>query len=460
MIDFNKFRKACPLDPEFVTILQFEASYHRLGNLAEGLNACSLVLEKNSKQIARQDIQVSLASELREQTLLYLNRYIKAMLWIYGGSKLYTDLPADIIAELQKDFSSEGKQSFDADFIVEGIFGKKFEIIFCETAQLPAAQTESKSMGGHAGGQRLGFDLGGSDKKIAAISNEEVLYTESIIWDPYPQTDLNWHRAEFKQLLKLGAEKLEKVEAVGGSVPGIVMDDKVKVGSLFRGLSGQDRSDSCDVFGQTVAEFFGAVPFSLANDGDVTALAGAMILKKKNLLGIAMGTSEAAGYANPSGSINSWFSELAFVPVDMGPDRSQDEWSKDWGTGVEYFSQQAVIRLAKKVGIHLDENLSKPKKLVEVQKALADGHEGAEKIFQTIGSYLAHTLPWYHRFYQMENVLLLGRVLKGRGGQIIIEVANQLLAECYPELKLNLMTLSDEEILHGQAMAAASLASV
>ncbi|MEM9424360.1 MAG: ROK family protein, partial [Spirochaetota bacterium] len=198
--------------------------------------------------------------------------------------------------------------------------------------------------------------------------------------------------------------------------------------------------------------------FRLANDGDVTALAGAMLLKKNNLLGIAMGTSEAAGYANAQGSVNSWFSELAFVPVDMGSSRSQDEWSKDWGTGVEYFSQQAVIRLAPKAGIELPAELAKPRKLSLVQEKLSQGHEGAANIYRSIGCYLAYALPWYHRFYRMENVLLLGRVLKGEGGKILLAEAEKVLAAEFPQLKLQLFTLSDDEILHGQAMAAASLA--
>ena len=453
------------LDPTYLPMIEFERQYRakadRLANEKNdenGIFRCVLSLTKNPNQIACQELRLSLAPELETETLLYLNRFIKSMLWLYGGYRLCANLPQRWADALQKSFSAEGEQRFDADFIGDQIFGRKLEIVSSE--DLPHPRTESLSLGGKSDGLRLGFDLGGSDKKIAAIADGKLLFATSIIWDPYPQTDLRWHKREFAELLRLGKSKLPgPVEAVGGSVPGIVMDNQIKVGSLFRGIAGSlQRKESQNIFAAVAAECFGPVPYRLANDGDVTALAGALLLGKNNLLGIAMGTSEAAGYANAQGSINSWFSELAFVPVDMGPDKSQDEWSKDWGTGVEYFSQQAVIRLAPKVGIDLPQDLPKPKKLALVQQKLHEGHEGATQIFRTIGTYLGYALPWYHRFYEMENVSLLGRVLKGQGGKLIIDEAEKVLASEFPELGLQLVTLNDEEILHGQAMAAASLA--
>ena len=55
-----------------------------------------------------------------------------------------------------------------------------------------------------------------------------------------------------------------------------------------------------DVFEEKVKDLYiraakeiGDVPLQVANDGDVTALAGALELKDTRVLGIAMGTSEA-----------------------------------------------------------------------------------------------------------------------------------------------------------------------
>ena len=93
------------------------------------------------------------------------------------------------------------------------------------------------------------------------------------------------------------------------------------------------------------------MPFEVVNDGEVTALAGSMSLGENAILGIAFGTSTAAGYVTPDGNITSWLNELAFVPVDYSPDAPVDEWSGDYGVGSQYFSQQCVGRLMPAAGI-------------------------------------------------------------------------------------------------------------
>ncbi|WGK69399.1 hypothetical protein P0082_00650 [Candidatus Haliotispira prima] len=447
------------LDPDYLPMIEFERRYQEMARAA-GPVRYTLTLVRSPHQVARQEVLLSLATGTEQQSLLYLNRFIKTMLWLYGGYRLYANLPVAWIDRLQKDFSGTGKQKFDVEFIVEGIFDRHLEIIRCEPEHMPAPSIESSEIGRKSGGLRLGFDLGGSDKKIAAIADGKVLFADSIIWDPYPQTDLDWHRREIRELYELGARKLPgPAEAIGGSVPGIVMNNEIKISSLFRGIMDEiGREESRGVFWAESKGIFGDIPYCLANDGDVTALAGAMTLGRNNLLGIAMGTSQAAGYANAKGAVNSWFNELAFVPVDLGPNRALDEWSQDRGTGAEYFSQQAIIRLAPKAGILLPPELDKPGKLALIQEQLRQAHAGAEAIFRTIGCYLGYAIPWYHRFYGMENVLLLGRVLKGEGGRILIAEAEKILADEFPALELSLCTLTDEEILHGQAIAAASLA--
>ena len=95
------------------------------------------------------------------------------------------------------------------------------------------------------------------------------------------------------------------------------------------------------------------LPIEVANDGDVTALAGAIDLQDNGVLGIAMGTSEAVGYINKDGFLEGWINELAFAPVDFNKDAMVDEWSLDYGCGVKYFSQDSVIKLAESAGFVL-----------------------------------------------------------------------------------------------------------
>ena len=62
-------------------------------------------------------------------------------------------------------------------------------------------------------------------------------------------------------------------------------------------------------------------------------------------------------------------------------------------------------------------------------------------------------------FYDLENVLILGRVTSGPGGDIIITGAKEVLKVEFPELagKIAFHIPDEKDKRHGQAVAAASL---
>jgi predicted NBD/HSP70 family sugar kinase len=168
------------------------------------------------------------------------------------------------------------------------------------------------------------------------------------------------------------------------------------------------------------------------------------------------------GYVDENGNITGWLNELAFMPVDANPDAMEDEWSGDIGCGVKYFSQDSVIKLAPRAGIQLDESLSPAEKLKVVQKLMAEDDDRAAKVYLSIGTYLGHTLAYYHELYNCKHVLLLGRVMSGKGGDLILAEAKRVLAEEYPEYTGKLFpALPDEKSRRvGQSVAAASLPEV
>ena len=100
-----------------------------------------------------------------------------------------------------------------------------------------------------------------------------------------------------------------------------------------------------------------------------------------------------------------------------------------------------------------------PEQLVEVQKAMEQGHAGARRIYQTIGVCFGYTIAHYAEFYDIRNLLILGRVTSGSGGELILEKAAEVLQDEFPELNDRItMTTPDEKMKrHGQAVAAASL---
>jgi predicted NBD/HSP70 family sugar kinase len=197
----------------------------------------------------------------------------------------------------------------------------------------------------------------------------------------------------------------------------------------------------------------------VVNDGEVTALAGSMMAGAGALLGIAMGSSQAAGYVDREGRLTSRIDELAFAPVDDSPDAPIDEWSGDRGCGVQYFSQQATGRLMATAGLDVDESASLPERLVHLQERMASGDQRAHLVYRSVGTCLGYALLTYREHYDVDHLLLLGRVMTGAGGDVIIETAQAVLAAEDPAAAEEIaFHLADEQQKrHGQAVAAASL---
>jgi len=235
------------------------------------------------------------------------------------------------------------------------------------------------------------------------------------------------------------------------------VDNEIRVASLLRAVPKKDFPRAAGVFKRLQKEW--NVPVVVMNDGDVTALAGALSLRQKGMLGIAMGSSEAAGFMDAQGRILGWLNELAFAPVDYNPAAPADEWSGDAGVGALYFSQQAVNKLLPAAKISLPEKMGLPERLKEVQALMAKGDPRAAQIYETIGVYLGYAIAHYAVFYDYRHLLILGRVTTGRGGDIVLERARAVLRGEFPELvaKIALHVPDEKSRRVGQAVAAASL---
>ena len=398
--------------------------------------------------------------EFAEADFRYVERLVKFSLWSIGGFRVYICGCDDIAAKLAAVYSPEGERAFDHGF-VNDLYEKDLEVIAVSEADFPAANEAPKAIGGHTEGCRIGFDAGGSDRKVSAVIDGESVYSEEVVWFPKITEDPTYHFEEIVTAFKTAASKMPRVDAIGVSSAGDYVNNQPMVASLFIKVPRERRDEVKSIYTRAAAEI-GNVPLVVANDGDVTALAGYMSTGKGNILGIAMGTSEAVGYVNAEGNVLGWINELAFAPVDLAPTAMQDEWSFDYGVGCKYFSQDCVIKLAPAAGIELDPELSPAEKLKVVQGLANEGHEGALDIFRSIGIYLAHTLVLYSAFYEVETLLILGRVTSGVGGDLIISECNRVLAEEYPELAAQVnVTLPDEMMRRvGQSVAAASLPEI
>lgn len=391
-------------------------------------------------------------------TYLHVERTVKFLLWSRGASEILLCGPeARPLAErLQADYSSAGARAFDADFLRK-VFERPLTFRAVEPSALPVAANSHLPLGRNLDGCRIGFDLGGSDRKCAALIDGKVVFSEEVKWDPYFQADPAYHLAGIRHSLDLAASHLPRIDAIGGSSAGVYVNNKVRVASLFRGITDPAVFDAQvrDLF-VNLADSYG-VPFEVLNDGDVTALAGSMSLGRNAVLGVAMGTSVAAGYVDTAGNLTNWLSELAFVPVDYRPNGPADEWSGDRGCAVQYFSQQGVGRLLPLAGIALPSSMRLPEQLEELQKLMLAGDPRARQVYDAIGIAFGYAIAHFASFYEVGCLLIMGRVTSGQGGTVIIEQARAVLRDEFPELRIDLVVPAEKDKRHGQAIAAASL---
>ena len=443
------------LDPEFMPILKYNRSF-----LATAKKPVGIAVERANGQMATCHTFVHGTPEMADADHYYVNRLVKTILWMKGGYKIYVSGDEGTYEYLKKAYSAGDEQDFDYDYMAN-VFEHPFEVVFVD--QVPEEKNSPKAMGGHLEGCRIGFDAGGSDRKVSAVVDGETVYSEEVVWFPKINSDPDYHYDGIVAALKSAAEHMPRVDAVGVSSAGVYINNRTMNASLFLKVP-KDLFDAKvkDIYIRAITDTFGDIPYAVANDGDVSALAGTMSLKDNNVLGIAMGTSEAVGYVDEEGRITGWLNELAFVPVDANPNAMIDEWAGDIGCGVKYFSQDGVIKLAPRAGIQLDESASPAEKLKAVQKLMAEDDPRAAKVYESIGCYLGHTLAYYYQTYGFRYVLLLGRVMSGKGGDILMETCDRVLKDEYPEIADKFqLKLPDEYFRRvGQSMAVASLPQI
>jgi predicted NBD/HSP70 family sugar kinase len=452
------------LDPDFRPAYLGNQNFEAVCRTSGAATKMILALEGAAGSVTRfETVAFKEGHPLSHQNLAYAERITKFLLWSIGGWKLTVAGPKDVAVFLRRTYAPTGARAFDADFMCQVYEKKAFVVAHTSVAKAPKAKDVAKPVGRHLDGYRIGFDAGGSDRKVAAVINGKEVFATETVWFPKITKDAQYHIDGVNDSIRQAAAHLPRIDAIGVSSAGIYVNNRCMVASLFRKVPKKQFDAKIKSIYTDVAKKWGNVPVEVANDGDVTALAGAMSLKDHSVLGIAMGTSQAVGYVDPRGYITGWLNELAFAPVDYAPHAPVDtEWSGDQGTGVLHFSQDAVIRLAPRVGFKLDPKASPGEKLKAVQSAYKKGNKALGAIFQTVGCYLGYAVLQYARFYGIKHVLLLGRVTSGKGGDLLLATARKVMASEDPKLakKIKLHVPDEATRRVGQAIAAASLPSI
>lgn len=448
-----------PLDPEFrPPVLANRLFREEVKAAGEGVPLV-IGIERSSGMLSRYETEVFPPEHPQaEENLDYVAQLVKFLLWQRGGWRVIIGGPAQVGEYVKKVFSPGEEHGFDGGFMA-GVYEQDFTVEIKEAGEVPPAPEKGIPLGRHLEGCRIGFDAGASDYKVAAVIDGEAVYNDEFPWDPKVQQDPEYHYQHFMQGLKAAAEHLPRVDAIGVSTAGVVIDNRVAIASLFRGIPDEVFEAKVRDMWLHIKEEWGGLPLEVANDGDVAALAGAMSMGATRLLGVAFGSSIAAGYVNEHGNITGWLNELAFVPVDLSPSAPVSDWSQCPGTGDQYLCQTGAVRLAEHAGIKLDSSQHLAEQLKELQALIAQGEERARQVYETLGVWAGYTIAHYADFYDLEHVLLMGRVTSGPGGAILLHKAREVLAQEFPELaaRLDLRLPGEAERRVGQAIAAASL---
>ncbi len=443
------------LDPGFIPFGVWAEAYRQGAK-----QPIAIAVEREKGNISVRNTYIHGTEQMQAADYRYVERYVKFLLWSIGGFRVYICGCSDLAKKLQAAYSVDGERAFDFDFF-QKLYERPLEIIDLPLDQCPEANEAPRPIGGHTDGCRIGFDAGGSDRKVSAVIDGEVVYSEEVVWHPKKNPDPTYQYEGILDSFRTAASKMPRVDGIGVSSAGVFIGNAPMISSIFYCVP-RERWDEVKTVFDRAAAAIGDVPVVVANDGDVSALAGAMGMDCGSIMGLAMGTSEAVGYVDKDKNVLGWISELAFAPVDLNEDAMQDEWSTDIGVGCKYFSQDAVIKLAPRAGIELDEELTPAEKLKVVQGLMEKDDPRAQKVFRDIGVYLAYAVEQYSQYYDIQKLMVLGRVMSGKGGDIILDTCQKVLADEFPKLNTYVQVMLPDEKTRrvGQSVAAASLPDI
>jgi len=396
--------------------------------------------------------------EKSELDYYYLKLITEFTYNIWGGWKLY--LCGDEALSLKiKAAMLDTLAKFGSWGSIKLLFNQDFTVEFLPFEQCPQNEG-SKPFGNHLNGCRIGFDGGGSDRKVSAVIDGEVVYSEEVLWEAKFRSDIDYHYNEVLTAFKTAAAKMPRVDAIGVSIAGSMVGDQYYRGTITKEVSAKDMEEKGrDLFRRAADQIGPNIPVVGRNDGDIAALAGAMSLQKNKLWGVPLGTGFGSGYVDGAGNLKDWSTNMAFSKVAVNEDAHSSELLGFIGIGESYISQNRVIEMAEKEGIEMPPELYPAEKLLIIQDYMNKGDSRTTRIFTYMGCCFAHMLPLADLFLDIEHVYLIGRLVSGKGGEVFVQECQRVLNEDYPDhaAKMTLWLPDENDRRVSQSVAAASL---
>lgn len=385
-----------------------------------------------------------------EEDFFFMKKMILTLLWIVGGDRVLLKGNHKTIASFLLSVKEDGEltKTFHE---MENIFRRSFLIE--ETDQDFKDRFQDVGIDGSFQGYRIGLDLGGSDRKTVASYNGNVLFQDETPWSPKTEEDSSYHYKGILDSLKKAKSHLKRVDSIGISSAGIIDGNRMEQATLFWKVKDLDREGISSFFSDFMEKEFPDVRYRILNDGDVAAYSGAYLFHKEKILGLTFGTSLGSGYMEDMHSSLGFIIELGKVPVDYSEDAMSHYSMGIKGSGSEYLSQKGIIRLCKKAGMEYKGDL--PTQLVQIQKGAENGNRKVLDAYEKLGRFIGEAIALYHRFLPFKNVIVLGRVMSGKGGDLMLKSAADLLKE--ERIDIHLFSADETFKRLGQAYMAASL---
>ncbi len=162
------------LDPDFIPAISWNSAYRKRVEASPGKTAIKIAIDRPGGTTWTYTTEIS--PGIQEDTWIYCERLVKFLLWAWGGSRVRIAGAPQIVEQLRTVYSSGGKRSFDYDFIGQACFGESFRVENAGPQELVDSLPSGRASNSPLRGNRIGFDLGGSDRKCAALIDGEVVF--------------------------------------------------------------------------------------------------------------------------------------------------------------------------------------------------------------------------------------------------------------------------------------------
>ncbi len=216
------------LDEGFLPILKFKRAY-----LSGANKPIAIALERPHNQVAVHETRVYGTAIMRAADAFFMDRFVKTLLWMKGGFRVSIYGDKAVFETIKEAYSEFGTRAFDKNFM-ERVYESPFEVLFGGNYEnRPTPSEHSEHLGGHLDGCRIGFDAGGSDRKVSAVINGETVFSEEVVWHPKTQSDPTYHYDGIVSAFHTAARHMPRVDSIGVSSAGVYVDNRAMVASLF-----------------------------------------------------------------------------------------------------------------------------------------------------------------------------------------------------------------------------------